>query len=557
MASSKEKTTSNGSATRCAIDPEQPSSPPEDDGSHGQIVYFKGPRLYLIIIATCIAIFLTNLEVPIVTTSLVNITNDFGGFGKAPWIVSSYLLGYVGVVIIFSKISDIFGRKPIFIITLLIFTIFSAACGASQSLTQLIVFRAFQGIGGAGCFALCTIIVIELVPESQYAALTAIISVVYSLALLGGPIVGGAINNSTTWRWVFLLNVPGTVPAILIAYFCIPRNYPHHGNSNYPVHSFRSLIKRKTVKRVDFLGCAMLLLATLSLVAALEEAGLDFGWRSAFVITMLTVSGVLWILFLVWERYVTKKAEVKEPVFPWRFATSRVWIGMLLNAVFLGAPWIGTIFQLPQKFQVVHGSSPIKAGIQLLPFTASGPIGAIIMSIFSKKGVPPIYMVLIASILQVIGFSLLGTLSTENASIRRSQYGFQVIAGFGSGANSALVQLLTPFSVEPRDKAVAMGSIAQFRIMGGAIGLSIVHTAMNGFVKSRLLHLFTNEQFKAIMNSAEAVKSLEPQTRELVTSVLAQGYNLQMKIFAGLASIQIIGTMLMWRRKNIVVPKEM
>lgn len=277
-----------------------------------------------------LSLFLTNLEIPVVTTALINITDDLGGLDRSAWVVSSYMLGYVSCLIIFAKLSDIFGRKLLFCIALLIFTIFSAACGASQTLTQLIVFRAFQGLGGGGCFSVPTAICLELVPKEKYAALTGFISLVFSSSMIAGPIVGGAIAKTTTWRWVFLLNVPAAVPILLIIILCIPKNFPNHGNPGVPHRTFKTLMSKQNIARVDLLGGALLIIATLALVAALEEAGLDFGWRSAFVISLLCISAMLLAFFAFWERRVTLHRSIVEPVLPWRFFTSRIWLGMTM-----------------------------------------------------------------------------------------------------------------------------------------------------------------------------------------------------------------------------------
>lgn len=175
-----------------------------------------------------------------------------------------------------------------------------------------------------------TTICLELVPKEKYASLTGFISLIFSSSMIAGPVVGGAIAINTTWRWVFLLNCPAAVLALLVVVFCIPSNFPHHGNPKFPRRTFKTLISRSNVARVDFLGAGLLLIATLALVAALEEAGLNYGWRSAFVIAMICVSGVLWIAFVFWERRVTLRQSVMEPVFPWRFFTSRIWLGMTL-----------------------------------------------------------------------------------------------------------------------------------------------------------------------------------------------------------------------------------
>lgn len=149
-------------------------------------------------------LFLTNLEIPIVTTALMSITEEIGGLDKVYWIIAGYMLGYVGVLVITAKISDLFGRKSSLLVAVGFFIVFSGACGGAQTITQLIIFRAFQGIGGAGNYSLCTTIVLELVPPAKYALYTSSLSVVYAISLLLGPILGGAISE-TNWRWIFWL----------------------------------------------------------------------------------------------------------------------------------------------------------------------------------------------------------------------------------------------------------------------------------------------------------------------------------------------------------------
>lgn len=191
-----------------------------------------------------------------------------------------------------------------------------------------IIFRALQGLGGGATFAMCTVISVVVVPLEKYASLVAFISVVYAISLMVGPILGGVISEHE-WRWLFLLNVPAAAPVVAIIFWCVPRGFPYHNKPK----AFKQLLSKVTIKKVDFVGGALLLLATLSLTAAVEEAGLSHGWRSAFVVALLVVSGVLWILILFWERHITQKSNASgfiEPVFPWRFAESRIFMGMLL-----------------------------------------------------------------------------------------------------------------------------------------------------------------------------------------------------------------------------------
>ncbi|KAI0015069.1 MFS general substrate transporter [Xylariomycetidae sp. FL0641] len=514
--------------------------------------YLRGSRLYTIVACLSMCLFLTNLEIPIVTTALVDLTDDLGGFSKASWVISSYLLGYVGFLVIFAKLSDIFGRKFYLLLVLLLFAIFSAACGAAQTINQLIVFRAFQGVGGGGNYALSTVILIELVPSREYAKYASAVSVVYSLSLLLGPILGGAISQHSTWRWIFLLNIPPAALTAIVIYLSIPNGFPFHGRALHERPYAGSSFSQR-LRRLDIVGTALLLLAVLTLVAPLEEAGLRSPWRSALVITLLTISGLSWLAFFAWERYNTFRNGIQEPIFPWRFMQSRVWIGMILNAVFLGAPFFCTIFQLPQRFQIVNGLSPVEAGLRFIPFTVASPVGSAVAPAISKLGkVPPIYLVIAAAFLQVVGLALLSTLPNSQEVVA-AQYGYQVIAGFGCGVNIALLLVLTPFCVQERDKAVAMGSITQFRLMGGAIGLAIITTAFNNLVSNRLGGLVANDQLEALLHSPDTISLFPGSTQEAIRTTFSDGYGLQMAILSGLAAGQIPAAFLMWKRQQIMI----
>ncbi|ORX94599.1 MFS multidrug transporter-like protein [Clohesyomyces aquaticus] len=543
-------------------EPERLSNAQSTSDSHEDesgIVYLTGLRFWLVITSLAISLFLTNLEIPIVTTSLVSITNDLGDFNNVGWVISSYLLGYVGVLVIFAKLSDIFGRKLLLCLSISIFIVFSAGCGAAQTLTQLIILRAFQGVGGAGCFSLATAMMTELVPPSKYAKYVANLSIVYALSLLCGPILGGAISSRGSWRWVFLINVPAAAPALALAFFALPSNFPHHGQDR-PKRTFKNLLTKHNIEKLDIIGTVLLLLASLALTAGFEETGSHFQWKSAYTISLLTVSGLLWITLLVWERWVTKKGAAAEPVLPWRFFTNRAMLSLLLNAVFLGGPWFVAIFQLPQKFQLVHGSSGLRAGIQTMPFTFSAPIGSAFSSTWAKKfKTPALYLVLVAGIFQTLGFALLASLPASHRVMPRA-YGFQVIAGFGCGINISTLILLVPFVVEYRDKAdprysaVGMAAVSQLRVMGGAIVLAIATSVFNSYTHPRLAKF--QEAFHLpgdSTTSAQLLALADGQEKNEIRSILAHGYNLQMYVLCAFAAAQIPAALLLWRKKQILV----
>ncbi len=274
--------------------------------------------------------FLVNIEVSIVGTSLVSITDDLHNFRQAGWVVTGYLVTYTSMLIIWAKFSDIFGRKQAVMATMMIFVLFSAGCGASQTMSQLIVNRAFQGIGAAGCVSMALVIAYEMVPKERYPAIAAEIAAATALGSLVGPLIGGGISEKTTWRWVFLLNVPAGLITIVLLFLCVPRNFPNQGRVSSMAPNFREKMSLRSLSRLDLTGAFLLLGATLLLVTVLLEASNAFAWKSGTAISLLVVSVVLWILFLVNERIVTSDEWRPEPVFPWRFFFNRAWMGTLL-----------------------------------------------------------------------------------------------------------------------------------------------------------------------------------------------------------------------------------
>ncbi|KAI1503030.1 putative multidrug resistance protein fnx1 [Biscogniauxia marginata] len=515
-------------------------------------VYLRGPQFWLMSIAIATMMFITNLEVPVVTTALVAITDDLGGFSNVGWVVASYLLGYyIAIIVICAKFSDIFGRKFVFLLSIVLFIIFSAACSASQTMEQLIVFRALQGIGGGGCFSLCTIMVIEIVPSEKYTQYVSNHSITITLALLLGPIVGGAIASNTSWRWIFIINVPIAVPAFLVAFFAIPSDFPHQGRPNRQRKTIKEFLGKATLGRVDIPGTALILFATLALVTAFEEADKKFPWNSAYVITLLTVSVVLWIVLITWERYVTLSDKVREPILPWGFLTNRQMMGILLNFIFLGGPTIIGMFIIPQIFQLVYGTSGLDAGVRLIPFTITLPVGTIFASnIAGKFKVPPLYLILIGSCLQIIGFALLGTLPAT-LDIPTRIYGYEIITGWGCGMNFTMLFIMIPYVTEKRHLAAGMGAGAQFRMIGSSIVLAISTSVFNTYARPHLEALLGISDVDSLVGNSLTL--LPQELQEEVRYTLSEGYNRQILVLCVSAALQIPASLLMWKKKQLVI----
>ena len=270
--------------------------------------------------------FLSSLETTIVSTSLVTISDSLNGYSQASWIITAYLLTYTGFLIAWAKVSDIVGRKTCLITSIIIFIIASGACGAAQTMTQLIIFRAFQGVGGSGTMSLGFVVVPEMVPATKYAMYGSITSFTFAIAYLLGPMLGGVINDNTTWRWVFLINPPAGALALVLVLIVMPTGFPDLS----PNRTRKRITSSELISRVDFPGFLLLLSACAFLVVALEESGIQYAWSDPIPIAFLVLSGLLWIGFFVWSKIVTSEKRTQEPVFTWAFIQNREFLGVLL-----------------------------------------------------------------------------------------------------------------------------------------------------------------------------------------------------------------------------------
>ncbi|KAI1072877.1 hypothetical protein LB507_011464 [Fusarium sp. FIESC RH6] len=520
------------------------------DNSTKQKVYHTGWRLHALTAALCLSLLLSTLETTIVSTALVSIVDALQGFNMAGWIVTSYLVTYTGFLIIYSKLSDIFGCKLMLLIAITIFTIFSMACGASDSMVPLIIFRAFQGMGGSGIYSLSTIMVPLMVPPEKYATYISIMSSTFILSSVLGPILGGAITDNTTWRWVFYFNGPGGALAAVLLAFSVPFNFPYGESDRF----FHSLASKQVWKRADFVGMVVSLVASILIVFALEQGGVAYPWGSGAIVSTFVLSGVLWIAFVVWERVLSKKDGVREPMFPWSLVHNRFVMGLLLNGFFTGFPFMAALINIPQRFQTVNETSAINAGIRTLPLLLLSPLATAINGILvSKLGVPPLYTLFLGGSLQTIGVGLYSSLESST-SIASAQYGYEAIMGLGFGFNLSTILMMVPLVVTEKDLAVTMGSVTQIRVLGGTIGLAVCSALLINHIKREAFKFLTTEQVAQILLSSENIGALAPETQSRIRVLYADAYSEQMRVMLYFSVASILSLVLLVERQPRKAP---
>lgn len=350
----------------------------------------------------------------------------------------------------------------------------------------------------------------------------------------------------------FAASVPAGFVTLVLLYLSLPKNFPYQGQPFYVAPTFRQKISKASLARLDLSGAFLLLGATLLLVTVLLEAPNEFSWHSKTAIALFVLSGVLGLVFLVNERMVSNESWSPEPIFPWRFLFNRAWIGTLILSLLAGIPYNIIIIDIPQRLQTVNGISPLGAGIRLVPFNFSIAIGCILINVFAMRTrIAPIYLLFVGSVIELIGLSLFSTLSNDIMTPAESiLYGCEVLSGCGIGMVWGMLLVIPPHVVEHRDLAISSGALSQFRVFGGALGLSLASAVMNSYLTSHLSHSIGSENLAAVLQSTAAIKEFPVDMQRLVLEKFAEGYDLQMKILAGFAGLQVLCVGLLWRGKR-------
>ncbi|PVH94609.1 MFS multidrug transporter-like protein [Periconia macrospinosa] len=536
--------------------PEPPKEPPKTSEFEDRVPdgLLSGWRLRSVTLSISLTLFLVNIEVSIVATSLVAIVDDLEGFNRVGWVVTSYLVTYTSLMIIWAKFSNALGRKTSMFCAVFLFAAFSGGCGGAQSMNQLIISRAFQGVGAAGCISVGFTIAYEMVAIHDYPKYAAIMTSLSALGSLVGPLIGGALSENASWRWIFLINVPAALLVCLLVLLSIPNGFPYHKQDNVSGNHQRSS-QLTSPKSLDVLGAFLLLTASMLLVTALLEAGVTFEWRSAPTIVLFIISGLLWIAFVLQEFRLSKvKHTATEPIFPWDFITNKAWMGTLLLSMLSGAPYIVTMIDIPQRFETM-GVGAFGAGARLIPFNLLIALGAVAVNIVAGKSkIPPIVLLTFGVICQLVGVCLLSTLDSST-SIPNAIYGYQVLTGLGIGVMFGLCVVLPPAVTKTKDLALCGGAVVQFRILGAALGLAVASTVWNNYVSSQFEQLLSSYQSSLVMKTTSAVFLLPEPQKQRVIEVLVHSYSLRMKVLIGFTAAQVIGLGMLWKRPQITFPR--
>ncbi len=470
-----------------------PSGPSPD-----AIPEFSHRQIMVIIAGLMTGMLLAALDQSIVATALPTIVSDLGGLNHLSWVVTAYLLTSTAVTPLWGKISDLYGRRIIFQTTIVIFLIGSALCGLSQNMPQLILFRAIQGIGGGGLMAIAFAIIGDVIPARERGRYQGYFGAVFGVSSIAGPLLGGWLTDAINWRWIFYINLPLGIFALIITSLAL----------RMPV------VRRE--HKIDYLGAAVIVSAVTSFLLYLNWSGEHYGWSDPRALAFVFAAVILAVTFI----FIEFRAE--EPIIPMRLFRNPIFTVGNLFTFLIGFAMFGGAVYLPLFFQGVMGMTPTESGLAMLPMVA----GMFSMSITSgllitRTGKYKIFPIIGCVILMAAMF-MLSTIHWDTPYWNIAIYAFF----FGIGLGLAMMTIVTPVqnAVDFRDMGVTTSTITFLRSLGGAIGVALFGAIMN----SRLAQYLVEElgdQLQAMgsgslnTNDVHAIQSLpEPIKTEVLTA---------------------------------------
>ncbi|WP_053365388.1 MDR family MFS transporter [Bacillus sp. FJAT-27245] len=425
----------------------------------------KDKNLKLVVTGLLLGILMAAMDNTIVVTAMGTIVADLGGFDRFVWVTASYMVAVMAGMPIYGKLSDMYGRKRFFIFGLIVFLLGSCLCGLAQTMDQLILFRAIQGIGGGALLPISFTIVFDIFPPENRGKMTGLLGAVFGLSSVLGPLLGAFITDSVGWNWVFYINVPiGIVSLALISLF------------------YKESLEHKKQK-VDWWGAITLVVAVVSLMFALELGGKEYEWNSTQIIGLFTVFAVFFIAFFMIER----KAE--EPIISFWMFKNRLFATSQILAFLYGGTFIILAVFIPIFVQAVYGGSATNAGFILTPMMLGSVAGSMIGGIFQTK-TSFRNLMFISIIAYGAGMILLSTLTPETSRVLLTIY--MVIVGFGTGFSFSLLPAASINNLDFKYRGSANSTNSFLRSFGMTLGVTIFGTIQTKVFTNKLEKAFSD-----------------------------------------------------------------
>ena len=426
----------------------------EDDPALGLPIREKMEILF----AVMLGLFLGALDQTIVGPALPTIVTQLNGNDLYVWAITSYLLTSTISVPFWGKLSDLYGRKPMFIIGIVIFLIGSALSGLSQNMTQLIAFRGLQGIGAGSLFPIALAVIGDLFSPAERGKYQGLFGAVFGIAFIVGPLVGGFLTEQVSWHWIFYVNVP----IGLVSLFFIFRLLPTVKNP-------------RATRNFDILGGLIFTIATGFLLVGLTQKGQTNATTHALnAWTDPTVGGFILIALVGIALFIWAESRAKEPIVPLNLFRNRTYAASMVSTFFAAFAFFGAIIFLPRWFQIVQGYSPTNSGLAALPLMVGLIFSSIASGLIVARTGRYKWLTVGAIVLMGISTALMTQLQADTPV--PIVWGWMFISGLGVGPTFAVFTLIVQNAVPFNMLGVATSNLTFFRQIGGTVALAIVGT---------------------------------------------------------------------------------
>lgn len=407
-------------------------------------------RVWAIFAGLMLAMLLAALDQTIVATALPTIVSELGGAEHLSWVVTSYMLASTATTVLWGKLGDLFGRKTLFIACILIFLVGSILSGTSQTMGQLIAWRAVQGVGGGGLMVLSQAIIGDVVPPRDRGRYQGLFGAVFGVSSVAGPLLGGFFVDNLDWRWVFYVNIPVGIIALAVVGSVLPR------------------ITTATRPRIDYAGIVLLATISTAVVLLTSLGGTTWAWSSVQVWAMAALAVVGLVAFVAVER------RAPEPVLPLHLFRNKVFSVAAVIGFAVGFAMFGAITYLPLYLQTVKGSTPTESGLEMTPMM----LGLLITSIgsgqlISRTGRYKVFPIT-GTAVTAVGLYLLSLMDQGTTTLQAGLSMF--VFGAGLGMVTQVLVIAVQNAVSYRDLGTATSGTTYFRTIGSSVGVAVFGT---------------------------------------------------------------------------------
>jgi EmrB/QacA subfamily drug resistance transporter len=483
-------------------------------------------QILTILSGLLLGMLLAALDQTIVSTAMPSIVGDLHGLEHIAWVTTAYLLASTVTTPMWGKLGDLFGRKYLFQTAIVIFLIGSVLSGLAQTMTQLIAFRAIQGLGAGGLMVLAQASIADVVPPRDRGKYQGYFGGVFGLASVLGPLIGGFFTDQLSWRWVFYVNVPIGVIALIVTTAVLPN----------------TIARAKPI--IDYLGFALLTGAVSGLVLLTTWGGAQYAWSSRVIIWLAVATIVLTAVFVAWQR------RSKEPVMPLGLFRNRTFTVASVVSFIIGLAMFGAIIYLPLYLQLVSGASATNSGLLMLPLMAGLLVASILSGqAISKTGHYKPYPI-VGTGLAAFGMYLLSRLDVSSPRIDASIA--MVVLGAGIGLVMQVMVLATQNSVNRADLGVATATVSFFRSVGGSVGVALFGAIFNSHLASNLSAAGSSTVTGSSGVSLQAIRALPAAAQVVFKTAFSDALS---SVFLMAVPVVLLAFVLTWFLREVPLRK--